>query len=267
MPAAGYSRADLDALPITEATGLPYAPITRPHDLFDDPHLLATGGLADITLPDGERAGQTAQTTLFPFTMDGQRLGVRLQRSERHDGIDQSGVERRVGGPDRTVDDQRVGDVELRETFGQGLGLGFLDLRAVDHDEPAVLGLGGQRVLERQRTDFLGQVGGMRTHHRAERTTAAAELRHAGRAVTGATGALLLVHLLAGAPDLGAALRLVRAGLALVELPLHATGDDVRAGIETEDRIRELDRTGFLAFKGRDFQFHLTRPPSRPALP
>ncbi|MDO9165793.1 MAG: CoA transferase, partial [Rhodoferax sp.] len=36
------------------------------------------GGLADITLPDGERAGQTAQTTLFPFTMDGQRLGVRL---------------------------------------------------------------------------------------------------------------------------------------------------------------------------------------------
>jgi crotonobetainyl-CoA:carnitine CoA-transferase CaiB-like acyl-CoA transferase len=40
--------------------------------------LLATGGLVDITLPDGERAGQTAQTTLFPFTMDGQRLGVRL---------------------------------------------------------------------------------------------------------------------------------------------------------------------------------------------
>jgi crotonobetainyl-CoA:carnitine CoA-transferase CaiB-like acyl-CoA transferase len=35
--------------------------------------------LADITLPDGERAGQTARTTLFPLRMGGQRLGVRLQ--------------------------------------------------------------------------------------------------------------------------------------------------------------------------------------------
>ena len=35
--------------------------------------------LADITLPDGERAGQTARTTLLPLAMDGQRLGVRLQ--------------------------------------------------------------------------------------------------------------------------------------------------------------------------------------------
>jgi crotonobetainyl-CoA:carnitine CoA-transferase CaiB-like acyl-CoA transferase len=41
-------------------------------------HLQATGGLADIKLPDGERAGQTVQTTLLPFTMAGQRLKVRL---------------------------------------------------------------------------------------------------------------------------------------------------------------------------------------------
>uniref|UniRef100_UPI00192A3446 hypothetical protein n=1 Tax=Escherichia coli TaxID=562 RepID=UPI00192A3446 len=47
--------------------------------LFDDPHLNATGGLAEITLPDGERAGQTARTTLVPLRMDGHRLGVRLQ--------------------------------------------------------------------------------------------------------------------------------------------------------------------------------------------
>jgi hypothetical protein len=62
-----------------EKVGLPFAPIRKPEELYDDEHLLATGGLADITLPDGERAGQTAQTTLLPFTMDGQRLGVRLQ--------------------------------------------------------------------------------------------------------------------------------------------------------------------------------------------
>jgi crotonobetainyl-CoA:carnitine CoA-transferase CaiB-like acyl-CoA transferase len=74
---AARSAADLMAL--FEQAGLPFAPIRRPEELYDDEHLLATGGLADITLPDGERAGQTARTTLFPFTMDGQRLGVRLQ--------------------------------------------------------------------------------------------------------------------------------------------------------------------------------------------
>eukprot|EP01034_Spumella_vulgaris_P000145 gene145-202_t len=64
---------------IFEKHGLPFAPISRPEQLLDDPHLNATGGLADITLPDGERAGQTARTTLLPLAMDGQRLGVRLQ--------------------------------------------------------------------------------------------------------------------------------------------------------------------------------------------
>src|SRR6478736_4100441 len=61
-----------------ESVGLPYAPIRRPEDLFDDVHLNATGGLADIRLPDGDRAGETVRTTLFPITMQGRRLGVRL---------------------------------------------------------------------------------------------------------------------------------------------------------------------------------------------
>jgi len=74
---ATHSAAELTAL--FERAGLPFAPIRKPEELYQDEHLLATGGLADITLPDGERAGQTAKTTLFPFTMDGQRLGVRLQ--------------------------------------------------------------------------------------------------------------------------------------------------------------------------------------------
>jgi crotonobetainyl-CoA:carnitine CoA-transferase CaiB-like acyl-CoA transferase len=61
-----------------EAHKLPYAPIRKPEELFDDEHLLATGGLADMTLPDGPHAGEVSKATLFPFTMDGQRLGVRL---------------------------------------------------------------------------------------------------------------------------------------------------------------------------------------------
>src|SRR5215813_6661057 len=107
----------------------------------------------------------------------------------------------------------------------------------------------------------------MGANHRAKGTAAAAELRHAGRAMASATRTLLLVHLLAGAPDLGAALRLVSAGLTLVELPLHAAGNDVRARLETEDLVRELHRTCGLAFERGYLQFHVMRPPSRPALP
>ena len=72
---AEHRAAELAAL--FERHGLPFAPITQPHELLDDPHLLATGGLAPITLPDGERAGQTAQTVLLPLALDGERLGVR----------------------------------------------------------------------------------------------------------------------------------------------------------------------------------------------
>ncbi|MFM9886623.1 MAG: CaiB/BaiF CoA transferase family protein [Burkholderiales bacterium] len=64
---------------VFEKHGLPFAPITRPEDLFDDPHLRATGGLADIRIPDGKRAGEITQTALAPLMMDGQRLGVRIQ--------------------------------------------------------------------------------------------------------------------------------------------------------------------------------------------
>ncbi len=78
---AGRDAAELAAA--MEAAGLPFAPIRRPEDLLDDPHLLATGGLADVTLPDGDKAGQTVKTTLFPITMDGQRLGVRSDPPRR----------------------------------------------------------------------------------------------------------------------------------------------------------------------------------------
>ena len=71
-----HTRAELAAL--FEREGLPFAPIIAPHELLDDPHLLATGGLAPITLPDGARAGQTASTALLPLSLGGERLGVRL---------------------------------------------------------------------------------------------------------------------------------------------------------------------------------------------
>jgi crotonobetainyl-CoA:carnitine CoA-transferase CaiB-like acyl-CoA transferase len=63
-----------------ERHGLPYAPITRPEDLFDDRHLLATGGLAPMTIPpDASGAGRELEThtALLPLTVGGQRLALR----------------------------------------------------------------------------------------------------------------------------------------------------------------------------------------------
>lgn len=58
---------------VFEAQGLPFAPITRPEQLFDDPHLQATGGLAPSTLPDGRET----RLPLLPLSLDGQRLPLR----------------------------------------------------------------------------------------------------------------------------------------------------------------------------------------------
>jgi crotonobetainyl-CoA:carnitine CoA-transferase CaiB-like acyl-CoA transferase len=60
-----------------EREGLPFAPIRKPKTLRRSASK-ATGGLADVRLPDGDRAGQTVKTALFPITLEGQRLGVRL---------------------------------------------------------------------------------------------------------------------------------------------------------------------------------------------
>ena len=68
---ATRSAAELSA--VFEANGLPFAPITRPEELVDDPHLLATGGLAPLTLPDGRKT----TVPLLPITLDGQRLRLR----------------------------------------------------------------------------------------------------------------------------------------------------------------------------------------------
>jgi crotonobetainyl-CoA:carnitine CoA-transferase CaiB-like acyl-CoA transferase len=56
-----------------EAAGLPYAPITRPDQLVDDPHLLASGGLAPMQAEDGTNT----QVVLLPLLMGGRRPGVR----------------------------------------------------------------------------------------------------------------------------------------------------------------------------------------------
>ncbi len=56
-----------------EHLGLPFAPIGKPEDMFDDPHLNASGGLLDMELEDGTAAKLPA----LPVALDGERIGLR----------------------------------------------------------------------------------------------------------------------------------------------------------------------------------------------
>lgn len=69
-----YSKQEL--MEKLEATGLPFAPIAKPEELFDDPHLAASQGLLEITVPDGKRAGERVRLPALPMEMDGHRFGV-----------------------------------------------------------------------------------------------------------------------------------------------------------------------------------------------
>jgi crotonobetainyl-CoA:carnitine CoA-transferase CaiB-like acyl-CoA transferase len=67
----GFSRDELvDRL---EAVGLPFAPIMRPDELFDDPHLNESGGLVDVTIPNNGGVRLPA----LPLEMNDERLPVR----------------------------------------------------------------------------------------------------------------------------------------------------------------------------------------------
>lgn len=82
-----HSAVELSAL--FEQHGLPFAPITDPQYLFDDPHLNATGGLAPMELPDGRQT----KVPLLPLMLGGERLGLRLdppKLGEHTDGLLQS---------------------------------------------------------------------------------------------------------------------------------------------------------------------------------
>ena len=77
-----YSAKDLQA--VFEREGLPYAPIVKPEQLFDDPHLLASGGLADLTLANGEKT----PVPLLPILLGGRHLKPRMPLAKlgEHDG-------------------------------------------------------------------------------------------------------------------------------------------------------------------------------------
>lgn len=90
-----------------EGTGLPFAPIGKPEDLFDDPHLSA-GGMEEVTLENGNQVRLPA----IPLEMSGARL-----TSEQHmpePGRDARSVLNGLGYDasriDALIDDGAVGE-------------------------------------------------------------------------------------------------------------------------------------------------------------
>jgi crotonobetainyl-CoA:carnitine CoA-transferase CaiB-like acyl-CoA transferase len=64
-----FSKSELIAR--LDGSGLPFAPIGKPDELFDDPHLRAGGGLAPVTLEDGRET----MLPVLPIAVDGERTG------------------------------------------------------------------------------------------------------------------------------------------------------------------------------------------------
>ena len=69
-----------------ERAGVPFAPINRPADLFDDPHLDSAGGLQTVTLSDGVHAGETTNLPSLPLELHGEKFALRrdIPRAGEH---------------------------------------------------------------------------------------------------------------------------------------------------------------------------------------
>jgi crotonobetainyl-CoA:carnitine CoA-transferase CaiB-like acyl-CoA transferase len=94
-----------DAMARCERIGLPFAPIFRPEDLLDDPHLAAGDGMLDIAVA----AGRRTRLPSLPLEMSGQRPSL------RHDvptpGADTAAIAGELG----------YSSSELAELFGSGI--------------------------------------------------------------------------------------------------------------------------------------------------
>jgi crotonobetainyl-CoA:carnitine CoA-transferase CaiB-like acyl-CoA transferase len=63
-----------EILRLADQANIPFAPVNRPVDLWQDPHLSASGGLVETESPDGKMA----RLPKLPLRLDGHTLALRL---------------------------------------------------------------------------------------------------------------------------------------------------------------------------------------------
>ena len=102
------TRSKEELMEVCESIDLPYAPITRPEELFDDPHLNAPGAMLDISIPeapgDGSAPGaKRTRVPALPMEMSGRRFGVRLDVPRR--GEHGESLLRELGYDDASIDE------------------------------------------------------------------------------------------------------------------------------------------------------------------
>jgi crotonobetainyl-CoA:carnitine CoA-transferase CaiB-like acyl-CoA transferase len=88
----------LQTVTICERVGLPFAPILRPDQLFDDPHVNHKGATVEVTLSNGVRT----QVPTLPFEYGGTRLG--LYRDLPQIGEHNDAVARELGYSDEALE-------------------------------------------------------------------------------------------------------------------------------------------------------------------
>jgi len=94
---AAHTRDELSAR--LESARLPFAPLQRPEDLFDDPHLAEPGAMTELTLADGRQVPLPA----LPLELGGQRLGKRLDLPRPGEHSEQ--IARSLGYTDAAIAD------------------------------------------------------------------------------------------------------------------------------------------------------------------
>ncbi len=64
-----------ELMALAEQAGIPFAPVNQPIDLWDDPHMNESGGLAETETPSGKQV----KLPKLPLRLDGRTFDLRLQ--------------------------------------------------------------------------------------------------------------------------------------------------------------------------------------------
>jgi crotonobetainyl-CoA:carnitine CoA-transferase CaiB-like acyl-CoA transferase len=109
------NKADLMAL--AEKAGIPFAPVARPQDLFEDPHLNASGSLAQTAMP----GGSVAKLPKIPLRMNHAPFDLRLNPPGIGEGS--MGLYKDLGFSDAEIRDlTKEGFIELPREEGSAVG-------------------------------------------------------------------------------------------------------------------------------------------------